>query len=92
MDTVGRLGGDEFLIILPIINDISIVERIGTSVITSVQKPIHWKDEQVSVSASVGIALHPRDGDETEQLIKKADEAMYEAKRNGKNQYALAKT
>lgn len=92
MDTVGRIGGDEFLIILPKINDIAIVERIGTSVITSVKKPIHWKEEQVSVGASVGIAIHPRDSDETEQLIKKADQAMYEAKRNGKNQYALAKT
>ena len=91
MDTVGRLGGDEFLIILPKINDFSIVERIGASVTTSIRKPIHWKNEQVSVSASVGIALYPRDGNETEQLIKKADEAMYEAKSNGKNQYALAK-
>jgi diguanylate cyclase (GGDEF)-like protein len=91
MDTVGRLGGDEFLIILPKINDLSIVERIGASVITSVIKPIHWKDEQLSISASVGIALHPRDGNEKEQLIKKADKAMHEAKRNGKNQYALAK-
>ncbi len=92
MDTVGRIGGDEFLIILPKINDIAIVERIGTNVITSVKKPIHWKDEQLSVGASVGIALHPRNGDDAKQLIKKADQAMYEAKRNGKNQYALAKT
>jgi len=91
MDTVGRIGGDEFLIIMPKINDISIVERIGTNVITSVKKPIHWKGEQVSVGASVGIAIYPRNGDDAKKLIKKADQAMYEAKRNGKNQYALAK-
>lgn len=91
MDTVGRIGGDEFLIILPKINDFSIVERIGASVVTSVQQPIQWKEDLLFVSASVGIALHPRDGDEAEQLIKNADKAMFEAKRNGKNQYVLAK-
>ena len=90
MDTVGRLGGDEFLIILPKIKDSSIVERIGKSVIESVKKPIQWKEKKVSVSASVGIAVHPNDADEAGELIQKADKAMYKAKRNGKNRYALA--
>ena len=91
MDTVARLGGDEFLIVLPKINDKSIVGKIGSNVIQSVRKPIHWKGNMLSVSASVGIALHPEHGNESEQLIKQADRAMYEAKRNGKNQYKLAK-
>ena len=90
MDTVARLGGDEFLIVLPKIKDISVVGNIGDKVIESVRKSIQWKGDLLSVSASVGIALHPKHGDEPEQLIKKADKAMYEAKRNGKGQVALA--
>ena len=90
MDTVGRLGGDEFLIFLNKIREISDVERIGKSIVESVKKPIQWKGEEVSVSASIGIALQRSDGISAGQLIRKADQAMYEAKRNGKNQYALA--
>lgn len=90
-DTVGRIGGDEFLVVLPKITNSSIAERIGASVIESIRKPIDWKDEQLLVSASIGIALYPNDGEESEQLIERADKAMFQAKRNGKNQYMLAK-
>lgn len=89
MDTVGRLGGDEFLIILPKIKDASVLEKIGKKIVTSVNKPIMWKQESVSVGASVGIAIHPSDGCEAKDLIKKADQAMYAAKRNGKNRCAF---
>lgn len=89
MDTVGRLGGDEFLIILPKIKDVSVLEKIGKKVVRSVNKPIQWKKKSLSVSASVGIAIHPGDGNEAGQLIKKADQAMYAAKKCGKNRCAL---
>lgn len=89
-DTVARLGGDEFLIVLPKINNMSVVKKIGNDVVKSVRKPIPWKSNLLSVSASVGVALYPEQGDDAEQLIRKADKAMYEAKRNGKNQYALS--
>lgn len=89
MDTVGRLGGDEFLMILPKIKDVSILEKIGRKVVRSVNKPIHWKKENLLVSASVGITIHPGDGNEADQLIKNADIAMYAAKKSGKNRCTL---
>jgi diguanylate cyclase (GGDEF)-like protein len=90
MDTVARLGGDEFLIILPVIRNITIVGKISTKLIKAIQMPIDWKNQNLSVSASIGIALHPAHGTSTEELIKSADKAMYEAKKNGKNQYIIA--
>ena len=91
MDTVARLGGDEFLIILPVIRNVSIIGKISTKIIQSIQMPIHWRKDNLFVSASIGIALHPAHGTSAEELIKSADKAMYEAKKNGKNQYVIAK-
>lgn len=88
MDTVGRLGGDEFLIIFPKLQGLLAAEKIAGSVLESLRLPVAWKGSTVQVSASVGIALYPQDGKDTEQLIQKADKAMYRAKKHGKNQFA----
>lgn len=90
MDTVARLGGDEFLIILPVIKNISIIGTISSKIIQAIHKPIPWRKQNLTVSASIGIALHPSHGTTPEELIKTADKAMYEAKKNGKNQYIIA--
>lgn len=88
MDTVGRLGGDEFLMIFPKLQGAEAARKIAGSVLESLREPIAWKGNTLQVSASVGIALHPQDGKDTEQLIKEADKAMYRAKKHGKNQFA----
>jgi len=91
MDTAARIGGDEFMIIYPKIADDSVIEALGNKIITSVREPIPWKDELLSVGASVGISLYPDHGNDSKALIREADDAMYMAKRKGKNQYAIAK-
>jgi diguanylate cyclase (GGDEF)-like protein/PAS domain S-box-containing protein len=97
-DTVARLGGDEFLIILNEIQSPEDALKIARKVIEKVDLPIavSAKSEregdalEAGVSASVGIAIYPRDGVEIDDLIKKADEAMYAIKNNGKHGCAFA--
>ncbi len=92
MDTAARIGGDEFLVILSSVTRMEGVKRIGDNIITSVSRPISWNGDELSVSASIGIALYPDHGETTEGLIKRADTAMYDAKKKGKNCYVLANT
>jgi len=90
MDTVARIGGDEFMIIFPKIANPDIIKQLGDKIIESVWEPIPWKSGELSVGASVGVSLYPEHGKEAEVLIKEADDAMYVAKRGGKNRYVIA--
>lgn len=88
-DTVARFGGDEFLILINNIKDYQTITLI-TDKIMKIFADLFIVDEQeFLVTASAGIALYPKDGEDTNTLIKNADIAMYEAKAKGKNQYAL---
>jgi diguanylate cyclase (GGDEF)-like protein/PAS domain S-box-containing protein len=84
-DTVARVGGDEFLIIATEINDPENAAQIAEKVIHLVSQPIIFNGRQAVVSVSIGIALFPDDSIDMDQLIKKADEAMYRVKKAGKN-------
>lgn len=92
-DTVARMGGDEFVIILQDINDINDAEIIAEKIINSIDNPI-WiaEDENLkcTVGASIGISIFPEDGNDAGTMISRADSAMYEAKNSGKNQYAVS--
>jgi diguanylate cyclase (GGDEF)-like protein len=88
-DTVARIGGDEFLIIATEINTPDNAAQIAEKVIHLVSKPVIFKGQQVVVGASIGIALFPDDGKDMDQLIKKADEAMYRIKKAGKNGFCF---
>ena len=89
-DTVARIGGDEFVIISSSLPESAIAERIASSLIRQISRPIHIEDVEVAVSASIGIAFYPDDGATAEQLIRSADKAMYEVKRKGRNAYGFA--
>lgn len=91
-DTVARIGGDEFIIILSSVPELEIVERIAASLIDGVAAPFDIERIEECVSASVGIALYPDHGTTAEQLIRSADKAMYAVKRQGKNNYGLAQS
>lgn len=83
-DTLSRLGGDEFVLLL---NDIE-VDNIRSrllQILKAVTKPYQFKKQNLSVSASFGIAIYPSDGENFEELLKNADTAMYAAKENGRN-------
>jgi diguanylate cyclase (GGDEF)-like protein len=88
-DTVTRVRGDEFLIIATEINAPENVAQIAEKVIHLISQPIIFNGRQAVVSASIGIALFPDDGADMDQLIKKADEAMYRIKNAGKNGFCF---
>ena len=84
-DTVSRLGGDEFTVILEDIQDTAYPSIVAQKIIDTLSEPIALKDEMGYIGASVGIAIFPDDADDIESLIKNADMAMYTAKNGGKN-------
>src|SRR5688572_21562060 len=90
VDTVARLGGDEFVIVLWNISHVEDAATVAAKLIESVSKPIPIDGEDVSVTTSVGIAIHPAHGADAETLMSRADKALYDAKRSGKNAYRIA--
>ena len=88
-DTVARIGGDEFAISLGDITDIKHVEQIAKTIIKDINQPSTYKGKVCHVGASIGISLYPDHGKEIEELLSKADKAMYDIKKTGKNNYAI---
>jgi diguanylate cyclase (GGDEF)-like protein len=86
-DTVARIGGDEFTIILTGIQDMAHVAAIGEKVIESISQPYKIGPNDVHVSTSIGASIYPDDGSSTTDIIKKSDQAMYHAKNTGKNRF-----
>lgn len=88
-DVIARMGGDEFIIILNDIISEQEVEGIAQRIINVVSEPYRVDEYELFTSPSIGIAIYPKDGLETDTLLKNADMAMYEAKRIGKNMYMV---
>src|SRR5436190_1663911 len=84
-DTVCRQGGDEFLILLGEVRDRSDVAEIGTKLLGQLTAPFLLDGHEVSTSGSMGVAIYPDDGGDFDELLKKADIAMYVAKDAGRN-------
>ena len=88
-DTVSRYGGDEFVILLTQISQVSDAIRVAEKVIAALAVPSTIEGQEQGWSTSIGISLYPDDGDDAEALIDLADQAMYRAKQNGRGRYAL---
>ncbi|MGL6111960.1 MAG: diguanylate cyclase domain-containing protein, partial [Rubrivivax sp.] len=88
-DTVSRYGGDEFLILLSDVSQPADAEVIAGKLIAAIAEPCRADGHVLQLSASIGISLYPDDGDDIDLLIRKADNAMYRAKRNGPGRYSL---
>jgi diguanylate cyclase (GGDEF)-like protein len=89
-DIVCRLGGDEFLIILFDCDHVTTGFNISEQIIATLSMPIAAKNQvSVNIGVSIGISLFPMHGTNVEDLLKSADEAMYEVKRRGKNGYGI---
>ena len=86
-DTAARIGGDEFALLLRDISHFSQVHLIANSVIGSLRAPIDLDGEAIVTEASMGVAIH-RPGDTAAELMRNADVAMYDAKRNGKGRFS----
>jgi len=91
-DTVARLGGNEFAIILSRIKDSSVTTHVAEKVLTSIQQPVTWNENELRITASIGIAIAPENGLDAETIIKNADMALFHAKDKGRNNYQLFTT
>ncbi|MFA5170763.1 MAG: diguanylate cyclase [Sulfuriferula sp.] len=89
-DTVARIGGDEFTVIICNLQTPNASEQVAMKIIDALGQPFLINGKECSVSASIGVAIYPNHGATAEQLIKIADAAMYLAKHNGKNCYRIA--
>lgn len=82
-DTVARIGGDEFVVVLENIQDANHVRTVATHILEAIAKPVHVAGHHLSVTTSIGISFYPEMGSDPATLLKQADLAMYEAKSAG---------
>src|SRR5256885_852364 len=88
-DTIARAGGDEFVILLPEVNHEADALRAANKILRAITKPFGREADELHVTASIGLAIGPRDGDSAETLVGNADGAMYRAKQSGGNRVEL---
>ena len=87
IDTVARLGGDEFTVIMGELSDPGNAERVANDILETLSQPFQLGDEVAYLSTSIGIAFYPDNGLDMDTLSKNADQAMYEAKNQGRNRF-----
>ena len=88
-DTVARMGGDEFTVVLSELSGAERLERILQKILGALSAAFQLGDEQVFISASIGITMYPADATEVESLFKNADQALYVAKGAGRNRFSF---
>jgi len=88
-DTLARIGGDEFVVVLTNLKHTADCEPLLTRLLVAAAEPVQIDELWVEVSASIGVTLYPQDGVDAEQLLRHADQAMYLAKQAGKNCYHM---
>ncbi len=84
-DTVGRISGDEFLVVLPNLKRPDEALTVAHKLLTATAQPIDYNGQETFITCSIGIAMAPDDGDDAEQLVRYADAAMYRSKQAGRN-------
>lgn len=88
-DIVARYGGDEFIITITNIHHMQEAVQVAEKIVHLLSEPLPIDEQNIYISTSMGISLYPEDGTTLETLVKKADQAMYYAKQNGRNQFAF---
>lgn len=86
-DTVGRLGGDEFIVLLGNLNSSTNAQPVAENILAAFRKPFQMNEHELVLTTSIGIAIYPNDGDKAQNLLRNADIAMYESKHSGRNTY-----
>ena len=86
-DSVSRLGGDEFTVVVTGIEDVQDLAKVARRILTTVTRPFELAGHEVAISGSIGIAAFPFDGEDVESILRNADAAMYHAKERGPNNY-----
>ena len=87
IDTIARIGGDEFTVIMGELADLNAVEKTSHKILSRLEAPFHINSQVIYVTASIGITIFPNDTNRIEELLIFADQAMYEAKKLGRNRY-----
>ena len=90
-DTLSRLGGDEFILLLDEIQEVGMIADIATKLLQITSKALNIKGQELYVTNSIGISIYPDDGYTADMLLKNADAAMHKAKEEGKNTYQFYK-
>ena len=90
-DTLARIGGDEFVAVLVDLQQCDDAQPVLERLLQAAADPVTVGDARIQVSASMGIAVYPRDGTHTDLLLRRADQSMYQAKQAGRNRYAFFK-
>jgi diguanylate cyclase (GGDEF)-like protein len=88
-DVVSRLGGDEFAVLLLNTDSVNSISKVAEKLIEEIKQPVIFGDRSFVISASIGITLIPKDGNNSLDLLRNADMAMYSAKHAGKNSYSF---
>ena len=86
-DTIARIGGDELLLILPEIGQPEDAYQTAQKILDAFREPFVFNDHQLQITTSIGVALYPEDGVDSEALVDHADTAMYRAKAMGRNNF-----
>jgi diguanylate cyclase (GGDEF)-like protein/PAS domain S-box-containing protein len=88
-DTVGRMGGDEFVVVLPDIQSIDDIDIFAQTLVQRISKTMMVNHYELNVTASVGVCIFPDFAEDADSLLERADAAMYESKANGRNQHQI---
>jgi len=84
---LARVGGDEFIVLLPSLQERQSIEKVCSSIVRSIALPFLNNNNQSYIGVSIGVSIYPTDADSLDKLVKKADSAMYKAKKSGKNNF-----
>lgn len=86
-DTVARLSGDEFLVILENANKLKAAEVVAKNILSAISTPLHFENRELLIAANIGVSAYPGDGNDASELIQNADAAMYQARKLGLNKF-----
>jgi diguanylate cyclase (GGDEF)-like protein/PAS domain S-box-containing protein len=86
-DVIGRIGGDEFVVLIEEFNDAERLALVAQKILDTVARPVAVRGQDCRVTSSVGISAYPQDGKDSQTLLRNADSAMYRAKEQGKNRF-----
>ena len=86
-DTVARIGGDEFMLVLPETARVEDAAKIASKILEAIRRPFAFDGHKMHITTSIGIAMYPDDGEDVDSLMRDADVAMYRAKAKGRDNY-----
>jgi diguanylate cyclase (GGDEF)-like protein len=86
-DTVARIGGDEFILLLPSLSKGNNASRVAEKILSAFSEPFSLENHEIRITPSIGIAIYPDHGDNMDLLLKNSDIAMYWAKEGGRNTF-----